>query len=620
MTRQPKTTMPGEAVAIPGKTPGNDATDSRTTFRHRKWLNVGVLAGLSAFSLVIGARDLAVGGFSWSDAPLHAMDGVFLHDLVQERPEGSLRSWAEQYYLRHQCLGLVVYYPPLFAAVEAVVFLLLGVSVWAARLTVLIFVVGAVWLIYLLARDLFGITAGIAAAVLSIASPAGVIWARQLMLEWPATFFVVLALLGYCRYLKRAGWTTGILTALGCSAAYLTKQTAVFALVLIMLHAWWDYHWPKLLKRSFLIPMAAALLLIAGYGLATGGYNALAPHLLFGSPALRHVLHSQAWTWYLASGRLSTIIGWPMAIGAALAITVILAAYLRNYLRLLRTVLRGGAQEPNVPPASPQADTANQHIPQGSLMLPAVWFFLWYVICSVFAAKEERYFFFAVPAIAMLAAGGVARLDGRRRVGIGSAVLLVLCCIQVFEALGMPARRLPTLKPTVDVLVQLGDADLVLVDAVRDGQFIFDVRTSPEARSRIIPMRASKFLYSRAARTRYDYQAHVSTPDELYGWLDRYGIRYIVMEDRLPVTTDRSWDVPPRIMLRETVRGNPRFELVHRLPLAGDDPAWRNVNLVTYRYRDAKPRRSDTITVHIPAMGREITLTLPPPATRPASE
>jgi len=596
-------------------TTSGDSRHSRCPTAGSNAASAAILAGLAALTLIIAGRDLSVGGFSWSDAPLHAMDGVFLHDLLIQRPEGPLRAWAEQYYLRYQCLGLVVYYPPLFAVIEAVVFLLLGVSVITARVTILLLVIGAVWLVYLFSRELFGTMVGIGSAVLSIATPAGVAWSRQVMLEWPAMFFIMVALVAYRRYLRRPGWPAGIFTAAGCLTAYLTKQTAAFALVLIVVHAWWDYRWGGLFRRSFLVPMAIAMLAIAAYGVATAGHNTLAARLILGSPPFEHLRQVRTWTWYLY--RLPTIIGWPVLIVALLAVFTLAVSNVYRYWRQVVSAARDRSLSPDAPAGSSVGEARNGNGCETIPALLSVWLFLWWLVCSVIAVKEERYFFFAVPALAILTAAWLGRWNRQKRAGIGTAALVILCGIQVFSAARTPARRLDNMRPTIDFLVRQADADLVLVDAVRDGQFIFDTRTAPAAGNRVIGMRASKFLYSRAARTRYDYQSHIDTPQQLRAWLDRYGIRYIVIEDRLPETCDPSWDPPPRIMLRETVNNERYFERLYAQPLGGSDPAWRKVNLVTYRYLKAKSRRPGSITVRIPAMGREVTLPLPPTADQP---
>jgi len=551
--------------------------------------SVAILISLTALTLGIAARRIGEGGFSWSDAPLHAMDGVFIHDLITERPAGDLHGWAQQYYLKHQCLGIVVYYPPLFATIEAVLFLCFGVSVLSARITILLFAIGAVWLIYLLASQLFGKKAGIAAAFLTISVPAGVEWSTQVMLEWPATFFILLTLWSYWRYLEKPGWFYGILLGLSILASYFTKQTAVFVLIVVLLHALWDGQWKSIYQWPCRLPLIVALLVIVGYSAVTSPYNALGPQLIAGSPPFKHLLDITTWTWYFE--RLPQITGWPMLIGF-LAILLIIPAIAKKNQRI------------------PFADKQIEHFIK-TLRLPVIWFCLWWLIGTVFAAKEERYFFFAVPAMGILVAAGLSLADGRKQFGVGSAALAVLCIIQVGYAIRQPLYRLPSMKSTVDFLVKQNDADLVLVDAVRDGQFIFDARTTPDARNRIIPMRASKFLYSRAARTRYDYQAHINTPEELYDWLDEYGVRYVVIENRLPATTDASWDTPPRMILRKALTNSRKFQHVFTQSLAGDHPGWQDVWLDTYRYRDAKDRQTNSIKIRIPAMNKELILNLP---------
>ncbi|MHC4441333.1 MAG: ArnT family glycosyltransferase [Planctomycetota bacterium] len=550
-----------------------------------KIINPVILIALAAITSIICARNISAGGLSWSDAPLHTMDGVFIHDLLIEQPIGSLKTWAQQFYLKHQCLGIVVYYPPLFAAFESVIFLLAGVSIFAARLAVLIFAIAAVWLIYGLTARMFGRLAGITAAILTISTPAGVEWATQVMLEWPATFFILLALIAYLRCLDKPNWTNAILLGLGILGAYLTKQTAAFVLAVVLLDIVCKKRWLILSRPSVWAPSAIALLIIAAYALATSSYNQLAPQLIAGTPPFRHLADQNSWFWYLRE--LPSIVGWPMLSGLILGFTVIVTTITK------------------------QRKTGAIDIQIRYLSLPVIWFGLWLLISSIFAAKEARYFFFAVPAMAIVTAAGLAKLDRQKQWGLGSVALFILCSIQGVSALRQPIYRLPDMQPTVNYLAQQEDADLVLVDAVRDGQFIFDVRTNPKARNRIIPMRASKFLYSRAARTKYDYQAHINTTDQLFDWIDQLGIRYIVIEDRLPATTDQSWDPPPRSMLRDTLQDQQRFQQVFSQTLAGNHPHWQKVNLLTFSYLKAQPRTTNTIKVRIPAMNREWTLTLP---------
>lgn len=620
---------------MPESSPTNDTPQTRKN----RWLAIAILIGLGVLTVLVASRDMTVGGFSWSDAPLHAMDGVFVHDFVCARPAGSYRAWAEQYYLKHQCLGIGVYYPPMFAAIEAMLFAMFGISVAVARLTVVHFVVAAVWLIFLLGREWFGTVAGIAAALLTLVSSAGVVWSRQVMLEWPSVFWIALALLAYTRLCRSRNWCWSIMMAGGCLGAYLTKQTAGFVIGVILVHAVLLKQWELMRRPLFYVPFGALAILIFAYAKATSGLNALAPMLIAGSPPWGHLTSVENWSWYIV--RLPHMLGWPVTAAAFAVLATAASAALTRIIAVLsrapQTVNTQDAENAEGGrDAGPPIDfpgNSRRHLAREAA-LPIFWALGWWVVSSLIAAKEERYFFFAIPAIALLIGWGIGEA-GRRRTTSGAIVACfgwLTICAAVVMAVRTPALRLVDMRPTVAYLAGQSDADLVLVDAVRDGQLIFDVRAMrsqatdpPDApaahrpNSKIIPMRASKLLYSRAARTRYGYAQHVASPAEIVGLLDRLGMRYIVLEDRLPTAVrsagapteeDRSWDTPPRLMLRELVLDSGRFERVFSQSLACDDPIWDNVNLVTYRYKNAPQRRTDTIRLSIPAMGKDVELTI----------
>ena len=91
------------------------------------------------------------GDFAWGDAPRHAMNGVFVMDLVAAHPIHDPVQWAIHYYLMRPALT-IMFYPPLFHAVEAVAFATFGVSHFVAQFTVFLFVVLLAASVYSLAR------------------------------------------------------------------------------------------------------------------------------------------------------------------------------------------------------------------------------------------------------------------------------------------------------------------------------------------------------------------------------------------------------------------------------------------------------------------------------------
>lgn len=583
----------------------------------------------------MGVPGISVGGLGWSDAPNHTFDGIFILEYFRHCAsegrlilEGSeLRAWAEQFYIRYPSLGIVVYWPPGFAVVEAAVFAVFGVSIVAARATVLAFAVGAGLLMYALGRRWFDRPSGLLASLLLITCPHGVWWLNDVMLEWPATFWILAAVWAYQRGCETGRRRWAVLLG-GClAAAFLTKQTAAFIGPVLVIHALLDNGRRSYLRRPASISsLCAAAAVIGGYWYATRGQAALAPQLLQLTP-----------DWLFYPRHLPEILGLPLLPIALLG--------LLTFILLPDRRARG---------------------------LLLLWFFGWGVFSSLIAAKEPRYFFFAVPplcfaAVRMFMRSGVDACagegprerrshrgtDSRRcgceksrrtsgshqwvTAGVGArspdvrrdrtsktarresrppetarVVLLgALVVAQTALAMVKSTGRLPTYAGAVEELTRRADADLVLVDAVRDGQFVFDVYQDATAQGRLIPLRASKLLYARAARMQYDGRLFVEREGDVLRYLDQYGIRYIVIESALPRTHDTDADPPPRKLLRNLLATDPRFTLVQSWPLRCDDPVWDDVELRLYAYPTCPPRASKEITLSFPGMGRDVTFQLP---------
>ncbi|MFQ5423154.1 MAG: ArnT family glycosyltransferase [Phycisphaerae bacterium] len=536
--------------------------------------DVSAGAAIVAVVLWIGLPGISTAGLGWSDAPLHTLDGVFIRDFVRERPLAHPRAWAERFYLRHPAIGLVVYYPPGFAAVEAVAFALFGVSVAVARATVMVFAAGGAWMLYLLGRRRLGRAGGAAAALLLLTCPHGVLWMRDVMLEWPATFWILAAVWAYAhdRAEPRRRWA--VLTAVAVAGAFFTKQTAGFIAPVLLVHALIVPGRRAYFGRAVLLGGAVlAGGLIAVYLVVAAHYAALPGRLLRVDPDF----------WYYI-GHFPETLGWPLIPLAAAGFWV----------------LRGRME-------------------RSAFMLPVLVVAAWYVFSSMIAAKEPRYFFFALPVLALAAAGCLVGFVGAGGTPAGSrghrvwryAACLVLIGVQAYLTPIARSGTLPRYAAAVTELVGRPDADLVLVDGVRDGQFVLDAYVNHAARDRIIPIRASKLLYARAARAKYGYRAFVDDEADIVDLLDRYGIRYVVIESELPSTNYRDADPPPRRMLRRLLARDPRFVLVDSWPLRCGDRAWDAVELRLYAYPGCPARQSDSIRFAMPSMGRTLSLRLP---------
>src|SRR5262245_60913251 len=105
----------------------------------------------SLFGIVMFFTAPTAGDFSWSDAPRHALNGVFLLYFIANMPLDNLKQYAVDYYLKYPALT-ILFYPPLFSAILAGSYSFVGFSHAVAQGTVTFFHVLMALGAYLLAR------------------------------------------------------------------------------------------------------------------------------------------------------------------------------------------------------------------------------------------------------------------------------------------------------------------------------------------------------------------------------------------------------------------------------------------------------------------------------------
>ena len=184
-----------------------------------------VLALLLAAQAMIGYRTTDPVD---ADAARHAMNGVFIYDLVRTGHLWHPIEYARNYYAHYPALTMP-YHPPMFPAIEALFYAVLGVNVFAARLAVAMAVAICAILMYRLFCATHGNqTVAICALVSVIMTGISRRAASDTMLEFPAMVFTLAALLVVDR-LDRP-WTAWRAIAFGVLAgtAVWTKQHAVF--------------------------------------------------------------------------------------------------------------------------------------------------------------------------------------------------------------------------------------------------------------------------------------------------------------------------------------------------------------------------------------------------------
>jgi 4-amino-4-deoxy-L-arabinose transferase-like glycosyltransferase len=539
-------------------TPALDASCPAPAEHLQRAMVVVVLVSASLALLVTAP---ASGNFSWSDAPRHALNGAFVKDLIAAFPWHDPRSWAIGYYMRYPALT-IVFYPPLFYFVEAVVFAIVGVTNWAAQVTVTLFTLLLAFAAYGFARFALPRWSSVAVALLAIGAPEVAYWGRQVMLDIPAYATLVTSVYFFVRYLEQNHRRDIYLTALFVLAAIYTK-----------------------LGSAFIAPVLAATFVVARGRNALRDRDAIWAALLAAVgviPALLMTLHFGAVNVESVAGRSIDL---PRA---SLGAWIFYARQMPRYLG-----------------------------PVGA-MLACVGFVL-LVLRRI--GPTQRWF--ALLLIAWLGFGYLfySTIDVRLpRHGLAMVLPLVVCAVLVLHrvlpdriaqaaamvlGLGTLGYSLAFDSPPVingydqvtDYVAQHAPKDAVIVFAgYRDGNFIFDLRTHEERRD-IATLRADKLLLSIAVERVRGVEQKTYDEAAIAQMLRDYGVSLVVAQPGF-------WTDLEEMRRFEAVLHTPNFTRVAQFDITGTEPHDDN-SIEIYQPTYPVTQSRNGLQLDMPIIGRK---------------
>jgi 4-amino-4-deoxy-L-arabinose transferase-like glycosyltransferase len=513
------------------------------------------------------------GEFWWSDSPRHALNSVFVRDLLAALPWQDPAGWAMQYYVQYPALT-ILFYPPLFYAIGAGFVALLGVSHATLLIAVLAHFVALVLGLHLLARRFVPPGIALAVALSAMAAPGTALWGRQVMLEIPCMAFAVWGLLVLRRHAEAGGaWRLhgGLLLLL---AAVYTKFSAVF-----------------LLPVAALMPLAAdpAMLRRRQTWLAAAwGALALAPAvaltLRFGAANAQSVVgiadaavprwSVAGWTWY--AEQLPGLLGWPLLVAAVGGLAVL----------LLRPAAAGEAGR------------------RADLVLIFGWIGVGYVFFSLIDLKEARHATLILPPL-LVAAGVAAAAIGaplaRRGVG-GIGALLAAGLFAATAAWTARAAPVPYHAGYRDAALWLAEhapRDAVIVfSGKRDGSFVFNMRAIADRRPDLFTVRADKLLLSVAVRRELGVSERPYTEAEIADLLARVGAGLVVAQPGF-------WTDLEAKRRFEAVLASGRYTEAARIPVRSNRPE-EDRELRIYRATGEVAAAEGRLSIDLPIIGRSV--------------
>lgn len=533
--------------------------------RVRSWLRL-VRRFAPSIAIVVAAGALLAtsplgGGFAWSDAPRHALNGAFLKDLIVALPRHPV-TWAEAYYLQYPSLS-ILFYPPLFYVFEAVVFALAGVTQFAAQATVALFYALLGLGVYRLTRLWTSRAAALGAALMLMGMPELALWGRQVMLDVPAMAWLVWGIYAFACFLRFDRGRDLVFAVLFLLAALYTKYNVAFITAVLLLtlvaargrsflrdrRLWWA-------AAAGVIGALPAIGLLLTFGVANFQSAAdLAGELPRWSPA--------AWTFY--PGLLPQIVGWPV-LGLAVAGLGVLIAGRISALKGWPTWLLLG------------------------------WVLVGYGFFTAIAVREPRHLMTAVPPLAILAACALDQLRPRRLGGL--VALAVGAGVLGWAVTYDPVPTVTGYKQMANYVVDRVPANArILFSGYRDGNFVFDLRMREDRRD-IWTIRADKLLLRVAIERRRGVGEMDYSPAQIGALIRNLGIDLVVAQDGF-------WADLTEMHRLTTVLSGPDYTPVAHFTIGGT-MGRTDKSFTIYRPNYPVEQKTRTLKLDMPIFGGQI--------------
>jgi 4-amino-4-deoxy-L-arabinose transferase-like glycosyltransferase len=489
------------------------------------------------------------------------MDGVFYHDLARAFPVSHLKQWAMDFYLQYPAI-VVLFYPPLFAVVEAIFFTLFGVSHSTAQLVVSVFMLFAAYGMYFLSRRWLGRSAAFSTALLFVGTPIVALWGRQVMLEIPTFAFLIWSCYFFFRYLDTHK-PLYLYSVLGfVLAALYTKQTVLFVPAAYLLTLYFVFGRALFRLKEFW----------RGAGLFIVGITPLAiVTLLWGRLNVQTVAGGN-WVEYSRlslNGWLYVARQWPYQVTwvvLVLAMVYCVGAILWKSWRL----------------------------PAPALFLLVAWLLAGYIFFTLVALKLQRHTIFLIFSLVVFAVLAIARALPARIAPYCSVLLAAGMFAHTLWAEHVP--HVAGYRAAVGYLCSVAPPDsVVLFSGSRDGSFIFNVKSTPGCKNLTV-IRADKLLLKVPEDRRLFGVTELGVSETNFrDMLRRYSIRYVVAEPNF-------WnDLQSMQMLVRILHEDP-FKLLATVPVTGDhDPTEQQLDI----YQNLGPisREENVLRVDLPAYG-----------------
>jgi hypothetical protein len=492
------------------------------------------------------------------DMPRYLMNGVYLHDLLDDLPVKNPIKHACRYFAKYPALSLG-HHPMLPAFAEVPFYKLFGISVFSGRLmTVCFMLLGAiVWFLFI--RSLYDETIAIISSLLFVTAPIIVQYSRIVMSEIPTLSLILLSMYLLNKYCQSEKAIYFFAFAISFTISIYSKHTAVFMIPVYFAYFVVNKRFKSLFSREVVLSVILIAVLL----------GPLIPITLTFSQIDLGVVQQPISTKFNVNLWIRNIqnvwshqLTWPVIILSL--ISILYSSHKRNKLSLL--------------------------------------FLLWIVLCYFLVVcihkVNPRYSIYWVPPFCLFAAT-IYNIVSRRKWKVSILVVLIMAIgYQFVEAYNKSNEYVYGYEAAAKYIVENKKGESVLYSSVYDtGYFIFFIRKHDHNRDSIV-LRADK-LFATSFMDRI-VEDRITESKEIYDVLRGFGVNYIVIEDTKALSEGLE-------LFRKEVKSSPHFVLVKQIVLRSHLNYINNVALSIYEYKNYLPvKESKVIDMKIPMMGDSI--------------
>ncbi len=523
--------------------------------------------------ILLTVPGINIGEFWWSDESRHAMDGVFIMDLLTDFPP--LTDWyryAEIYFAKYPALALT-WYPPFFAFVEAIFFRIFGISEIVARVTVIFFALLAVIFLYLFIKKASTEIVAFLSCLLFITTPMVIFWARSVMLELPIMALIILSIYFFYNYFFLNKLRHIYYLTLAITLALYTKQTAAFIIPLFFSWILLQKQFKKLFNKHLLICtilFAVMILPLILFNLKFGavGFDAILKdtHTLGGQVSKMSLKH-----WITTFNIFIHTFILPIHILMVLSIAVFIFDLIKNKK------------------------------PDKIMLFFFLWVFWWYIAFSYVVNLDEdfkRCCIYVIPAIASLAIWPIIIYKNKIFRWSMTTLVLIICAYQGSLSYNQVYYHASGYKEAAKYVMDNYDGKTILFGGYYDGNFIFNVRKYDKDRKAIV-LRDSKILSNWSVYQKWGHCSYVSCESDIYEILNKYGTKYIVIEDK-DVFNEISFKI-----LRDVLKKDD-FALEKTIKVRWCNGDKKKISILIYKYKKEPMNLSDNLIIDFPLLKRKI--------------